>query len=189
MSQQKLARYYLLPTIGRLSLCTVVWRTYVTRLFGVIFRPFQSCPYDYQNNCARVRATSIVGILTIIADGNSKYGTTPPTSPSPPQIHPSSIPSVSMPTLWSVMQCSAASSSAPLDADWAVAMVYSEDKDFRGYSPLKLMNIRGEEGGGGVLYSSPSSKSCPSYYSLGLFLSSALKEYSSPSSCPLDTAP
>ena len=54
----------LLPTIGRLSLCTVVWRIYVTRLFGVIFRLFQSCPYDYQANGARVRATGIVGILT-----------------------------------------------------------------------------------------------------------------------------
>ena len=64
MSQRMLDRYYLLPTIGRLSLCTVVWHIYVTRLFGVIFRLFQSCPYDYQTNGARVRATGIVGILT-----------------------------------------------------------------------------------------------------------------------------
>ena len=64
MIQRMLARYYLLPTIGLLSLCTVVWRIYVTRLFGVIFRLFQSFPYDYQTNGARVRATGIVGILT-----------------------------------------------------------------------------------------------------------------------------
>ena len=64
MSQRMLARYYLLPTIGRLSLCTVEWRIFVTRLFGDIFRLFQSCPYDYQNNGARICATGIVGILT-----------------------------------------------------------------------------------------------------------------------------
>ena len=76
MIQQMLAGYYLLPTIGRLSLCTVVWRNYVTRLFGVIFRPFQSCPYDYQTNGARVHATGIVGILTHAlnrADSFSSY--------------------------------------------------------------------------------------------------------------------
>ena len=65
MSQRMLACYYLLPTIGRLSLCRVVWRIYVTRLFGVIFRLFQSCPYDYQTNGARIRATGIVGILKL----------------------------------------------------------------------------------------------------------------------------
>ena len=59
-----LARYYLLPTIGRLSLCMVVQRIYVTRLFGVIFRLFQSFSYDYQTNGARVRATGIGVILT-----------------------------------------------------------------------------------------------------------------------------
>ena len=58
-----LARYYFLPTIGHLSLWTVVWRIYVTRLFGVIFHLFQSGPYDYHTNGARVRATGIVGIL------------------------------------------------------------------------------------------------------------------------------
>ena len=66
MSQRMLARYYLLPTIGLLSLCTFVWGTYVTRLFGVLFRLFQSCPYDYQTNGARVCATGIVGILTLV---------------------------------------------------------------------------------------------------------------------------
>ena len=55
-----LALYYLIPTIGRLSLCTVESRIFVTRLFGVIFRLFQSCLYDYQTNGARVRATCIV---------------------------------------------------------------------------------------------------------------------------------
>ena len=64
MSQQMLARYYLLPNIGRLSLCTVEWQIFVTRLFGDLFRLFQSCPYDFQNNGARVRAAGIVGILT-----------------------------------------------------------------------------------------------------------------------------
>ena len=64
MSQQMLASYYLLPTIGRLFLWTVVWHIFVTRLFGVIFRLFQSCLYDNQTNGARVRATGIVGILT-----------------------------------------------------------------------------------------------------------------------------
>ena len=59
-----LARYYLLPTIGCLSLCTVESRIFVTRIFGDIFRLFQSCACDYQTNGARVRATDIVGILT-----------------------------------------------------------------------------------------------------------------------------
>ena len=59
-----LDRYYLLPTVGRLYLCTVEWRIFVTRLFGDIFRLFQSCPFDYQTNGARVFATGIVGILT-----------------------------------------------------------------------------------------------------------------------------
>ena len=65
MSQRMLARYYLLPTIGCLSLCTVESRIFVTRIFGDIFRLFQSCPYDYQTIGARVRATGIVGILTL----------------------------------------------------------------------------------------------------------------------------
>ena len=64
MSQRMLARYYLLPTIGRLFLCTIEWRILVTRLFSNIIRLFQSCPYDYQTNGARVHATGIVGILT-----------------------------------------------------------------------------------------------------------------------------
>ena len=64
MSQRMLARYFLLPTIGRLSLCMVVLRTDIIWLFGVIFRLFQSCPYDYQTNDARIRVTGIVGILT-----------------------------------------------------------------------------------------------------------------------------
>ena len=66
-----LAWYYFLPTIGRLSLCTVVWRIYVTRLFGVIFRLFQYYPYNYQTNGARVRATGIVGILTLWSEKQS----------------------------------------------------------------------------------------------------------------------
>ena len=64
MSQRMLARYYLLPTIGRLSLCTVEWRIFVTRLFGDILRLFQYCPYEYQTNGVRVRATGIVVIWT-----------------------------------------------------------------------------------------------------------------------------
>ena len=64
MSKRMLARYYLLPTIERLSLCTVEWRIFITRLFGDLFRMFQSCPYNYQTNGARVRATIIVGIIT-----------------------------------------------------------------------------------------------------------------------------
>ena len=37
---------------------------FVTRLFGDLFRLFQSCPCDYQTNGERVRATGILGILT-----------------------------------------------------------------------------------------------------------------------------
>ena len=61
-----LARYYFLPTIGRLYLCTVELRIFVTRVFGDIFRLFQSCPYDYQTTGARIHATGIVRILTRI---------------------------------------------------------------------------------------------------------------------------
>ena len=59
-----LARHYLIPTIGSLSLFTVEIRIFVTRLFGDLFRLFQSCACDYQTNGARVRATDIVLILT-----------------------------------------------------------------------------------------------------------------------------
>ena len=62
------------PTnVGSLLFATNYWtsvlmhgwmRIFVTRLFGDLFRLFQSCPHDYQTNGARVRATGIVGILT-----------------------------------------------------------------------------------------------------------------------------
>ena len=39
---------------------------FVTWLFGNIFLLFQSCPYDYQTNGARVHITGIVGILALI---------------------------------------------------------------------------------------------------------------------------
>ena len=41
-------------------------RIFVTRLYGNLFRLFQSCPYDYHTNGARVCATGVVGILTLI---------------------------------------------------------------------------------------------------------------------------
>ena len=62
------------PTnVGSLLFATNYWtyvlmhgwtRIFVTRLFGDLFRLFQSCPCNYQTNGARVRATGIVGILT-----------------------------------------------------------------------------------------------------------------------------
>ena len=69
------------PTnVGSLLFATNYWTSvlmhgwiqiFVTRLFGDIFRLFQSCLCNYQTNGLRVRTTGILGILTTWYSSNS----------------------------------------------------------------------------------------------------------------------